>query len=477
MEQNWETVVGLEVHVQLNTATKQFCSDANTFGDDANLHTSSISLAHPGTLPHINETSIRSAIKLALAVGSAINYENRFDRKHYFYADLPKGYQITQDDMPICVGGGLTLDSGRVIRFHHVHMEEDAGKSLHHLDDKRSFIDLNRAGVPLLEMVTEPDFRSGDEALEFISKLQQIVRYLGISDGNMEQGSLRCDCNVSVRPVGSDTYGERCEIKNMNSKKFAKQAIAYEAKRQIRAIEAGEKITMQTLHFDPVKGTTTPTRDKETAHDYRYLADPDLPPIVITQDLVDQLKAEMPPMPEALKAQLKEEYQLSEEQAYIIGGSLDTSTYYFEVLKTSTNPQLLANFFINTLLPYLKANELEINALKVAPASWKEYLDLISAEKINRKDASDKLFPSIIKDPSKNPAQLAEDLDIIQSNNPNINDQIIADVLAAYPEEVKKYRSGKKALVGFFIGEAMKKAQGKANPKTLKSDLIKALSS
>jgi len=477
MDQSWETVVGLEVHVQLNTATKQFCGDANEFGAPPNLHTSSISLAHPGTLPHINETSIKSAIKLALATGAEINFENRFDRKHYFYADLPKGYQITQDDLPISVGGGLTLDNGRYIRFHHTHMEEDAGKSLHHIDDKLTYVDLNRAGVPLLELVTEPDFRSGDEVLEFIGKLQQIVRYLGISDGNMEQGSLRCDCNVSVRPMGTDTYGERCEIKNMNSKKFARQAVAYESKRQIKAIESGQKITMQTLHFDPVKGTTTPTRDKETAHDYRYLPDPDLPPIFITQDLVNQLKEEMPLMPEALKARLKEVHQLSSEQAYILSSSLDTSSYFFEILNFYKNPKQLANFFINTLIPYTKANDIEINSIKVSSATWSEYLNLIASEKINRKDASDKLFPALIKDPSLSPTQLSESLDIIQSNNPNINDQIIAQVLEAYPDEVKKYRSGKKALVGFFIGEAMKKAQGKANPKTLKSDLIKALSS
>ncbi len=477
MEQSWETVVGLEVHVQLNTATKQFCGDANIFGEDPNLHTSSISLAHPGTLPNINQTSIQSAIKLALAIGAEINYENRFDRKHYFYADLPKGYQITQDNLPICVGGSLELDSGKKIRFHHVHMEEDAGKSIHHLDDKASFIDLNRAGVPLLELVTEPDFRSGDEVLEFISKLQQIVRYLNISDGNMEQGSLRCDCNVSVMPVGSDTYGERCEIKNMNSKKFAKQAVEYESKRQIRAIANGEKITMQTLHFDPSNGTTTPTRDKETAHDYRYLPDPDLPPILITEDLVSELKTKMPLMPEALKAQLMVEHKLSSEQAYIIASSLDSSTYFFEILKSHKKPKPLANFFINTLIPYAKANEIEISAINVAPNNWSEYLSLIETEKVNRKDASDKLFPEMLSKPSVKPLQLAEGLDIIQSNNPNINDQIISEVLAAFPEEVKKYKGGKKALVGFFIGEAMKKAQGKANPKTLKSDLIKALSS
>lgn len=475
MEQAYETVIGLEVHVQLNTATKQFCSDANIFGEDPNMHTSAISLAHPGTLPKINNVSIKSAIKLALAIGARINYENRFDRKHYFYADLPKGYQITQDKLPICVGGDLTLDSGKKIRFHHIHMEEDAGKSIHHLDDKISFIDLNRAGVPLLEIVTEPDMRSGEEVLEFIAKLQQIVRYLDISDGNMEQGSLRCDCNVSVMPVGSDTYGERCEIKNLNSKKFAKQAVEYEAKRQIKAIGKGEKITMQTLHFDPVSGKTSSTRDKESAHDYRYFPDPDLPPIFITQELVDVLKATMPLMPEDIKQKLLTEHQLTQEQAYILSNSLETSSYYFKILEKLDKPKSLANLFINTLIPYTKAQDLEISDIKVTASHWAIYLDLIDSDKINRKNAAEKLFPAMIAAPNTDPTQLAQNLDIIQTNNPNINQQIISELLAAHPEEVKRYKSGKKALIGFFIGAAMKKADGKANPKTLKTDLIKAL--
>lgn len=476
MDQSWETVIGLEVHVQMNTATKQFCGDANIFGEEANLHTSSISLAHPGTLPRINTGSITRAIKLALAIGAEINYENRFDRKHYFYADLPKGYQITQDNLPICVGGHLELDSGKKIRFHHIHMEEDAGKSIHHLDANDTYVDLNRAGVPLLEVVTEPDMRSGDEVLEFIAKLQQIVRYLDISDGNMEQGSLRCDCNVSVMPVGSDTYGERCEIKNLNSKKFAKQAVSYEAERQVKAIQAGEVITMQTLHFDPETGKTSATRDKESAHDYRYFPDPDIPPIHISQDMVNTIKASMPLMPEAIKSKLLNEYQLNQEQAYILSNSLDTSSYYFKILEGYKHAKPLANFFVNTLIPYTKANDIEISELKIPSSSWSKYLGLIEDEKINRSDAKEKLFPQIVANPDKDPIQLAESLDIIQSNNPNVNDEIINQLLQNHPDEVKRYKGGKKALIGFFIGEAMKLAKGKANPKTLKSDIIKALS-
>ena len=476
MSQAFETVIGLEVHVQLNTHTKQFCGDANIFGEDANLHTSSISLAHPGTLPRINYNSINKAIKLALALGSRINYENRFDRKHYFYADLPKGYQITQDNLPICVGGSLKLDSGKEIRFHHIHMEEDAGKSLHHLDPQNTMVDLNRAGVPLLEIVTEPDLRSGDEVLEFIAKLQQIVRYLDISDGNMEQGSLRCDCNVSVMAVGSEVFGERCEIKNLNSKKFAKQAVEYEAKRQVKAIGNGKQIKMQTLHFDPVSGKTSSTRDKESAHDYRYFPDPDLPPIFITEAMVDEIKAAMPLMPEAIKSKLLDEYHLNQEQAYVLSNSLDTSSYYFETLEGYDDPKTLANFFLNTLIPYTKANEIEISEIKIAPNTWSKYLELIKTEKVNRKDAKEKLFPALMSDPNANPSQLAESLDIIQSDNPNVNHTIIQELIAEFPDEVKKYKGGKKALIGFFIGEAMKKAKGKANPKTLKSDLIKALS-
>ena len=475
MESHYETVVGLEVHVQLNTNTKQFCSDANVFGEDANKHTSSISLAHPGTLPRINSRTLQNAIKLAYAIGAEINHENRFDRKHYFYADLPKGYQITQDKLPYCVGGSLTLDSGKIIRFHHIHMEEDAGKSIHHLKQDVSCIDLNRAGVPLLEIVTEPDLSSGKEVHEFMGKLQQLIRYLDISDGNMEQGSMRCDCNVSVRPKGETRLGERCEIKNLNSKKFAMQAVEYEAKRQIQAVEAGKEITVQTMHFDSINGTTSPTRDKESAHDYRYFPDPDLPPIILGEDVLEKIKSEMPPLPEAIKKLLKEDYKLTEQQAQIITKELEVSSYFLSLAKDIVDIKSLANLFVNTLIPYKSSNDLDLSKLNVSTKSWNTYIELVKGEKVNRADASTKLFPSMIENPTKDIINIAKELDILQSNDGDLSMKIVAQVLATFPEEVARYKAGKKALIGFFVGESMKAAKGKSNPKTLKTLLEKEL--
>ncbi|NNF35196.1 MAG: Asp-tRNA(Asn)/Glu-tRNA(Gln) amidotransferase subunit GatB, partial [Saprospiraceae bacterium] len=278
---SWETVVGLEVHVQLNTQTKAFCNDLNVFGSDPNTNISPITLAHPGTLPRMNRKHILAAIKLGLAFGSDIQPTNYFDRKNYFYPDLPKGYQITQDERPVCIGGKVEYIMGdgsiRSIRIHHLHMEEDAGKSIHDLSSHETYLDYNRAGVPLIEIVTEPDLRSSEEVYYFIQTLQQLVRHLGISDGNMEEGSFRCDCNVSVKKISDEKLGERCEIKNLNSKRFAKAAVEYEAERQIKQLEAGNSILKTTMLYNPSSGKTFPMRDKEEVNDYRYFNDPDLP--------------------------------------------------------------------------------------------------------------------------------------------------------------------------------------------------------
>ena len=282
----YETVVGLEVHVQLKTATKAFCADDATFGGEPNTHISPISLGHPGTLPRLNKAQVKKAVKLGIALDCAINKVNFFDRKNYFYADLPKGYQITQDNLPICKGGGLTIETKtgkKHIRLHHIHMEEDAGKSIHDLDPAFSMIDLNRAGVPLLEVVTEPDMRSAEDAAQFVTELRKLVRYLDISDGNMEEGSIRCDCNVSVRLKGATEYGNRCEVKNVNSIRNAKRAINHEVKRQIDLIENGGVVEQQTRAFNADNGMTYLLRSKENAPDYRYFPEPDLPPVVLTE--------------------------------------------------------------------------------------------------------------------------------------------------------------------------------------------------
>jgi aspartyl-tRNA(Asn)/glutamyl-tRNA(Gln) amidotransferase subunit B len=298
----YEMVIGLEAHVQLSTHSKAFCADDARFGGPPNTHISAISLAHPGTLPRLNRAQLTGAVRLGLALGCTINRTSTFDRKHYFYADLPKGYQITQDRQPICLGGNLGN-----IRIHHIHMEEDAGKSMHDQLPDASLIDLNRAGVPLLEIVTEPDFRSAEEVDMFMNQLRRLVRYLDISDGNMEQGSLRCDINVSVRRKGVTTLGTRCEIKNVNSMRFARRAIQYEVKRQIDLLEAGGEIQQNTLHFDPDTGVTTPMRSKEDAHDYRYFPEPDLPPVVVSESWLSEIQSQMPVLPEAIIRQFRDD--------------------------------------------------------------------------------------------------------------------------------------------------------------------------
>jgi aspartyl-tRNA(Asn)/glutamyl-tRNA(Gln) amidotransferase subunit B len=293
---DFEIVIGLEIHVRLNTKSKAFCSDLNEYGNPPNSNISVISLAHPGSLPFVNKSQIQKAIKMGLALGSEISTQTYFDRKHYFYPDLPKGYQLTQDKMPICIGGKINIPD-REIRIHHIHMEEDAGKLIHSDNSNESYVDHNRAGVPLLEIVTEPDLRSGQEVHDFMQSMIQLIEWIDISDANLEEGSFRCDCNVSIRPKGASKLGERCEIKNLNSKKFARQAVESEARRQYDVIKEGGAIKNQTMSFDPVSGKTTPTRSKESVHDYRYFQDPDLLPIQLSSELIESLNNEIHPLP------------------------------------------------------------------------------------------------------------------------------------------------------------------------------------
>ena len=358
MNTEYEIVIGLEVHVQLNTTSKIFCADATSFGDLPNRHTSAISLAHPGTLPRVNTKAIQKGIQLALAIGSKINKENRFDRKHYFYPDSPKGYQITQDRLPICVGGSLDLyegDATRTIRFHHVHMEEDAGKSVHDIDPNNSLIDLNRAGTPLLEIVTEPDLRSAQEVFDFISTLQHLVKYIGISEANMEEGHLRADVNVSVRKQGETILNNRCEVKNVNSKRFAKEAVIYEAKRQIALMENGESVKQQTLTFDPETGRTSPIRDKEDAHDYRYFPDPDLPPVFITDEQIKEITDQHPILPKEKRKEYAAK-NINQEQINVITQEREYAKYFDQLLNENISAKAVANHFVNTVLPEVKEN-------------------------------------------------------------------------------------------------------------------------
>ncbi|MEO5582479.1 MAG: Asp-tRNA(Asn)/Glu-tRNA(Gln) amidotransferase subunit GatB, partial [Saprospiraceae bacterium] len=331
----WETIIGLEIHIQLNTLTKAFCADEAKFSNDPNTQTSIISLAHPGTLPKLNTKQIESAIRLGLAMHCEINQSSYFERKQYFYPDLPKGYQISQQASPICLKGHLdilTSSGNKTIRLHHIHMEEDAGKSVHDTDPYWSKIDLNRAGVPLLEMVTEPDFRNAEEVSVFLSELRRIVRYLDISDANMEEGSMRCDVNVSVRPTGTHELRERCEVKNVNSKRFARKAIEFEVQRQIQIWESGQVVRRQTMQFVPEEGITTPIRQKEDAHDYRYFPDPDLPPVLITTQRLNAIKNNQRLLPSDYLDQLLTEKKLQPADAYILLEEKSTVEYYLNLV-------------------------------------------------------------------------------------------------------------------------------------------------
>ncbi|MEM9549120.1 MAG: Asp-tRNA(Asn)/Glu-tRNA(Gln) amidotransferase subunit GatB [Bacteroidota bacterium] len=474
----YTTVVGLEVHVQLNTISKAFCADANQFGNDPNTNLSAISLALPGTLPVLNDAHVKSAIKLAHALNSTINLENKFDRKNYFYPDLPKGYQITQDALPICRGGQLTFASGgneKTVRIHHVHMEEDAGKNSHDLHSSFSMVDINRAGTPLVEIVTEPDLRTAQEVHDFIAALQQLVRYLEISDGNMEEGSLRCDVNVSVMPKGSQVYGERNEIKNVNSKKFAKTAVEYESKRQIKILASGGTIKKNTLLFNPEEGTTKPMRSKEEANDYRYFPDPDLPPLQLTQPYVDSVIAEVDLLPWTAKALLINEFQLSEYDAEILSRDKNTVQFFRGLGVAKKHGSTLSSFLTNKALPYCQENNTILEDL--TKENIAAFIQLLESGKVAKSAALQELSEIVLSSrDSLNIEELAKQKNLIQSDDQDFLDQIIQEVLDTNPDKVKAYKNGKKGLQGFFMGQVMGRAKGKANPKVLQQKLSAALS-
>lgn len=476
--EKYETVIGLEVHVQLATRSKAFCADDASFGGAPNTHVSAISLGHPGTLPRLNKRQLEGAIKLGLALGSKINRNNQFDRKNYFYADLPKGYQITQDRSPVCIGGQLRIPSGdgfKDIRIHHLHMEEDAGKSIHDKSPNHSFVDLNRAGVPLLEIVTEPDLRSPEEVDALMSAMRQLVRYLEISDGNMEEGSLRCDCNVSVRLKGAEQYGERCEVKNLNSMRFAKKAIAYERKRQIDLIESGGTVKQQTLNFDPDTGVTSPLRDKEDAHDYRYFPEPDLPPVIISEDFLNSLKNNMSPLPWELLTELQEVYGLSTYNAELLTQEKGSALYFKKIATQSTAYKAIANLLINKIMPYQQEQKSPVADFVLSPEQIARFVELIISEKVNNTAAYQKLFPALLEAPDSDPEKLAEKMELIQSQDEDFLEGLINDILQQNPDKVKAYKNGKKQLIGFFMGQLMRASKGKANPKVAEARLKEVL--
>lgn len=464
----YELVVGLEVHMQLLTNSKAYSSDSAEYGALANTNISVITLGHPGTLPRFNEKVVEYAVRLGLACGCEIREENQFARKNYFYADLPKGYQITQDKTPICTGGKIRIKLNGVtkdIGLTRIHMEEDAGKSMHDQDAYDSLVDLNRAGVALLEMVTEPELRSAEEAYAYLTEVRKLVRYLEICDGNMEEGSMRCDANISVRKRGAKEFGVKVEVKNMNSIRNVQRAIEFETKRQISMIESGEVIDMETRSFDAVNGTTFSLRSKEKANDYRYFPEPDLSPFIVTESYINKINAEMPPLPEALHTQFTGEFGLSEYDAGILTDSKPIALYFSELTAHTSNFKAAANWMNGPVKSFLNERALEMHQFPLKAKTLADIIELIDSGKMNFSIASQKLFPYLTDNPEAIPSETAEQNNWIQEDNSDNMNTWIEQAIARFPDKVTEYKSGKTGLVGLFMGEVMKLSQGKADPK------------
>ena len=463
----YEVVIGLEIHAQLATQSKLFCGDSNLFGGEANTRVSAISLAHPGTLPRTNKKAVELAVKLGLACECYIEQNNYFARKNYFYPDLPKGYQISQHTSPICKGGNVritTTAGSRAVRLNRIHLEEDAGKSLHDQHPTKTFIDLNRAGTPLVEIVTEPDIYSAEEAGQFVAEIRKLVRWLGVSDGNMEEGSLRCDANISLRPAGSETLGTKVEVKNLNSIKHIKKAIEYEINRITERLLQGQPIIQQTRSFDADNDTTFALRDKEEANDYRYFPDPDLAPFVISAEALESYKASLPELPNALHQRLLQMEELSEYDAQQLSDDLFTAQYFEKVSLHTSNKKSIANWMLGPLRQWLNDNQLNFSQLPVSAVNLAKMIDMIESGELSFSTAVSRLLPELIKE-EKSPRELAETLNILQTANESLLAEWIQEVMNKMPDKVQEYRKGKKGLLGVFIGEVKKISGGKADPQ------------
>ena len=468
----WEVVIGLEVHAQITSNAKLFSSSSTKFGSNPNSQVSFVDAAMPGMLPVINKYCVEQAVKTGLGLKATINNFSKFDRKNYFYADLPQGYQISQFKFPIVGEGEIVLDmpyGTKIAGIERLHLEQDAGKSLHDQDPSSSFVDLNRSGIALMEIVGKPDLRSPDEVAQYVKKLRSIMRYLNTCDGNMDEGSLRADVNVSVRKVGSSDLGTRCEIKNVNSIKFMQQAIEYEAKRQIEIIEEGGTIDQQTRLFDTKKIETRSMRSKEDAHDYRYFPDPDLLPLVLEQSFVDKIKNSLPELPDEKKIRLMNDFDLSSYDASIVVSDQDISQYYEEVAKDS-DYKLAANWMIVELFGVLNKEGKEIKDSPVSAKNLSKLINLIKNNTISGKIAKT-VFEEMVKN-NEDPEKIVNEKGMRQQSDPEELKKIIDTILKNNQDKVEQYKAGKDKLFGFFVGEVMKNTQGKGNPKLI-NDILK----
>lgn len=474
----YEIVVGLEVHAQLLTQSKLFCGDSIAFGAEPNTHVSPVTLAHPGSLPKMNRKAIAHAIKMGLACNCKIEQKNYFARKNYFYPDLPKGYQISQHTTPICKGGFVkikTSEGEKSIRLNRIHMEEDAGKSLHDVDDNNTAIDFNRAGTPLIEIVTEPDIRSSDEAFAYVSELRKLVRYLDVCDGNMEEGSLRCDANISVRKKGHEKLGTKVEVKNLNSIRNVKKAIDFEAARLIKKLEAGETIKQQTRSFDANNGTTFAIRDKEDAEDYRYFPDPDLTPFDLKDEFISKIKASIPALPAERIEKYISQYNLPEYDALVLTEEKETADYFEKVIQHTNNYKAAANWMLGPVKNRLNENGKTISDFELQSAQIGSLIKCVDDGKMSFSVASTKLFHLLIQNPSEDAIVLAEKNNLIQQSDSSALEPVIDEVLEKFAVKVTEYKKGKKGLLALFIGEVIKRTKGKADPKKTNEILLDKL--
>ncbi|MFN3977884.1 MAG: Asp-tRNA(Asn)/Glu-tRNA(Gln) amidotransferase subunit GatB [Sulfurihydrogenibium azorense] len=476
LEKEFDVVIGLETHVQMNTKTKMFCGCKVEFGAPPNTNVCPVCLAHPGTLPVINKTAVEYAVKAALALNCKVHNLSIMARKNYFYPDLPKGYQISQYDKPLATDGYIEIkvgDSFKKIRIHRLHIEEDAGKTIH--EGSKSYVDLNRAGTPLMEIVTEPDISSAEEARKYLEKLRNIMRYIGVSEADMEKGQLRCDVNISLKPKGSSQLGTKVELKNINSFRFIVKAIEYEIERQAKLLKKGEKIIQETRLFDPDSGKTYTMRTKEEAHDYRYFPDPDLLPILLKDSQIEEIKNSLPELPDQKYHRYIQSFNLPPYDAEVLTSDKNLANYFEEVVKLfPQNPKLVSNWILNELLGRLNEKGIDIENSPISANSLAELVSLIADGTISGKIAKE-VF-DIAFETGKSPKTIVEEKGLKQISNEDEIRSIVKAVLERHPAEVEKYKSGNEKILGFLVGQIMKETKGKANPQLVNKILKEELS-
>lgn len=476
----YEIVIGLEVHAQLLTKSKLFCGDSIAYGANPNTQVSPVTLGHPGTLPKMNARAVEYAIKMGMACHCEIERNNFFARKNYFYPDLPKGYQISQHTTPICKGGYITIKTGegvKNIRLNRIHLEEDAGKSLHDVDAENTCIDYNRAGTPLIEIVTEPDLRSAEETYAYLTEIRKLVRYLGVCDGNMEEGSLRCDVNISVRKRGETVFGTKVEVKNLNSIRNAKRAVEIEAERLIGLVDRGETVIQQTRSFDANNNTTFSIRDKEDADDYRYFADPDLTPFSLKEEFLNDIRASLSELPSQRIERYAREWALPEYDAQVITEEKEMAEYFEAIVHSTKNYKAASNWMIGPVKSWLNENNSTIDEFPLAPATIAALIGLIDEGKLSFSIASTRLFSLLLKEAGSQPIDVATRENLIQQSDVDAIGPLVDEVLAKFADKVDAYKKGKKGVLSLFVGEVMKRSKGKADPKVTNELILEKLKS